>query len=140
MNLPKATRKKLYEAEGKPISISWPLDAPEAHGGKRYAVYSEEDGGKLFTIRLERSKRSPYGTKAMVRIDSDPVRVLPGLAGARLEDGSYETEPERVDEKFEGALVLEASQRNAVLRAEHTGTGKLAEEYAARQAKRLEAA
>lgn len=137
MNIPKQDRKKLYE--GKPVTIDWPTDAPEPHAGKRYAVYSEEDGTKLFSIRLESSKRSRYGTtRATVKIDNDPVRVLPGLPGVRAEDGSYETEPERVSGEYEGKLSLEASQRTAVLKAERTGSGKLAEEYASRQAKRLE--
>lgn len=41
MKLSKATRKKLYDAQGKPVQITWPEDAPEPRKGKRYAVYTE---------------------------------------------------------------------------------------------------
>jgi len=146
------TRKRLYKAAPRSIEITWPIDGPDPHSGKRYAIYNEE-GNLVFTILLERSKRGPYETKARVRIDSDPVRILPGLNGTRREDNSYETEPERVHADYEKLLAGEALQKTTLLSAEQrqrqkaaskgaehkAGRGKQAREYAAR-AKRLESA
>lgn len=134
MNLPKPTRKKLYTAKG-PVWIEWPQGSPDPHPGRRYPVYSEEDGSKLFSVRVESTKAR--GTKAKVKIDNDPVRVLPGLQGTHNEQGDYESEPERVSAEYEKQLALEANQRTAIIRAESTGKGRLAKEYAARQAQRL---
>lgn len=112
MNIPKKTRKKLYEAKG-PLWIAWPEGTADPHPGKRYVVYSEEDGSRLFSVRVEKTKER--GQKAKVKIDNDPVRVLPGLQGIRLEDGSYETEPERVSAEYESLLTREANQRSILL-------------------------
>jgi hypothetical protein len=116
MKLTKRTREKLYAAQGKPISITWPQDSPDPHKGKRYPVYGE--GGKLFTIRVEGSKRLKYGTKAIVRIDNDPVRLLAGLPGVRNEQGDYVDEPERVSEEYEAQIALEGRAKTIVQGAE----------------------
>jgi len=152
MKLDQETRKRLYKAAPRSIEITWPVDGPDPHSGKRYAVYNEE-GNRVFTILLERSKKSPYETKARVRIDSDPVRILPGLNGTRREDNSYETEPERVSAEYEARLAIQGGAKTVMAGAEQrqrekakdqgaehkAGRGKQAREYAAR-AKRLEAA
>lgn len=128
MKLEKKDRERLYKAKGKVIAITWPQEAPRARGGKRYAIYGDADE-KLFSIRLERSKRGSEMTRAWVRVDNDPIRILPGLTD----------EPERVHEDYEVILCTEATYRNRLLRAEHSGSGKLAEEYAVREQKRVSA-
>ncbi len=117
MKLNKNTRKALYEAAPKTTEITWPQDAPEPSWGHRYPVYTEE-GNYAFTVRLEGSHKGPYETKATVRIDSDPTRVLPGLKGVRTDAGDYETEPERVDRAFEDELAMTARYGSRVRRAE----------------------
>jgi hypothetical protein len=143
MNLPKATRRKLYEAKG-PLWIEWP-EGLDPHPGKRYAVHSEEDGSRLFSVRVEKTRER--GEEARVKIDNDPVRVLPGLPGTHNEQGDYESEPERVSAEYEDKLCLEASAPTAMLGAAHRDVqgaldskkqGKQARERVARAQKRLE--
>lgn len=143
MNLPKKTRKKLYEAKG-PIWIAWP-EGTDPHPGRRYPVHSEEDGSRLFSVRVEKTK--DRGSKARVKIDNDPVRILPGLQGTHNEQGDYESEPERVSSEYEAKLCLEASAPTAMLGAAHRDVsaamgskkeGKQARERVARAQKRLE--
>lgn len=145
MKLTKKTRKRLYEAEGKPIQIAWPEDAPLPSWGHRYPVYSEK-GDYAFTVRLEGSHRGPYETKATVRIDNDPSRVLPGLNGVRTAAGDYETEPEQVDREYEDRLAMVGRSKTIMLgvvqrevtKAESSGEGKRAEEHVARAERRRE--
>lgn len=118
MKLAKKTRKALYEAAPKPVEITWPQDAPEPSWGHRYPVYTEE-GNYAFTVLLEGSQKGSYETKATVRIDTDPVRVLPGLPGVRTETGDYETEPERVDRAYEDRLAMLGQAKAALQGAEH---------------------
>src|SRR3984885_8452027 len=115
----KTTRNGLYEAEGKPIQIAWPEDAPLPSWGRRYPVYSEK-GDYAFTVRLEGSHRGSYETRATVRIDNDPSRVLPGLNGVRTAAGDYETEPEQVDRAYEDRLAMVGSAKTARFSAERT--------------------
>lgn len=151
MKLTKTDREKLYKAKGAVVEIIWPEDAPSPRNGKRYKVVNKDEE-KLFSVRVEALKRSPYEIKATVRIDDDPFLPMIGINGVRLEDGSYETEPERVDEKYEELLCEVNDYGSRLIRAEHrherktaeatrkASKGRLAEEYAIRQQKRLEAA
>ena len=134
MNFPKKTRKALYEAKG-PIWINWP-EGTDPHPGKRYAVYSEEDGSRLFSVRVEKTKER--GAKALVRIDNDPVRILPGLQGVRNEQGNYEPEPERIDEVTENRYAMEGRTKTGELGAEHRVGAKRASKE--RQLAKAEAA
>jgi hypothetical protein len=118
MKLDKQTRKALYKAAPKAIEITWPQDAPLPSWGHRYPVYTEE-GNYAFTVRLEASHKGSYETKATVRIDKDPARILVGLNGVRREDGGYETEPERVDQDYEERLAMTGSAKTAISGAEH---------------------
>jgi hypothetical protein len=118
VKLDKKTRKALYEAAPKTTEITWPQDAPFPSWGHRYQVYGDE-GNYLFTMRLEGSHKGAYETKATVRIDSDPSRVLPGLKGIRTEQGAYETEPERVDRGYEDRLAMTGSAKTVIKGAEH---------------------
>lgn len=116
MKLGKLARGKLYRAEGKAVTLTWPHDAPEPRSGHKYSIYSES-GAFCFRIVLERSKRLPYETKATVRIDGDPIRLLPGLKGVRNELGDYVPEPERIDQDTEDHYAMQAAQRSALLAA-----------------------
>lgn len=114
MKLPKTARRRLYEASGKPILVTWPVDAPPPRKGKRYPVHNEE-GNKAFQIRVEGRK----GDKALVRIDADPFRPMFGLAGQRNDAGDYESEPERVSAEYEARRALEGRTKTGILGAEH---------------------
>lgn len=125
MKLEKKDRERLYKAKGKPITIEWPLDhAPRR--GQRHAVHGDS-GERVFSIRVE-GVIWRDGC-ALVKIDNDPIRIMPGLGV---------DEPERVHADYEAILCNEATYRNRLLRAEHTGRGRLAQEFAAREQKRLE--
>lgn len=113
MKLNKKTRERLYEADGRTITVKWPEDAPEPRSGHKYSVYGK-DGQYLFRIVLERSKRLSYETKATIRIDGDPTRILPGLKGIRNDLGDYHPEPERIDRETEARYAMHASQRSAL--------------------------
>jgi hypothetical protein len=123
MKLKKTDRERLYKAKGAMVEIIWPEDAPSPRNGKRYKVVNKDDE-KLFSVRVERLKRSPYETKATVRVDDDPFLPMIGINGVRLEDGSYETEPERVDEKYEELLCEVNDYGSRLIRAEHRHEAK----------------
>lgn len=112
MRLCKEDRERLYS--GKSETIVWPPDAPEPRRGHKYSVYTES-GQRAFRIVVEGSRRLAYETKATVRIDGDPVRILPGLKGVRNELGDYVPEPERIDRDSEDRYAMQAAQRSALL-------------------------
>jgi hypothetical protein len=125
VKLSKKTRKRLYEAGTEVIKISWPASAPEPWKGRRYPVYSK-DGRLSFHVRVEwHSKRAAKVQKAKVRIDNDSSRPMIGISGVRRDDGSYESEPERVHKLYEDRMALEASAPNACVVAEHVRQAKL---------------
>lgn len=135
MKLKKTDREKLYKAKGAMVEIIWPEDAPRPHNGKRYKVVNKDEE-KLFSVRVERLRRSPYEVKATVRIDDDPFLPMIGINGVRLEDGSYETEPERVGASYEATLCRRAEYKHRLATAERRSSGKLAEEWAVREQRR----
>jgi hypothetical protein len=120
MKLGQQDRESLYEArkKKKPAELLWPPDGPILERGAKYPVYSEESGERLFTIRVEDFKREGDRKRATVVFDSHATRVLPGLKGIRAEDGSYETEPERVPAAYEGLLAIEGLQKTKALHGE----------------------
>jgi len=138
VKLDKIDRERLYRAKGKAIKLEWPLDSAPRRG-QRHAIHGES-GERVFSIRVE-GVIWREGS-AEVKIDDDPIRILPGLAD----------EPERVHHSYEDLLVREAEARNALHQGEcrqrqktaeagsKASKGRLAEEYALRQRKRLEAA
>lgn len=110
MKLHKKTRTRFHKADGAPVEFSWPPTAPEPFRGHKYPIYTK--GGRAFSIRLESVKRRSSGTKVIAVVDNDSNRPMIGLQGVRLDDGSYESEPERVHAVYENQLAQEASQRN----------------------------
>jgi hypothetical protein len=116
MKLAKKTRRRIYEAQGKPVEITWPTSAPEAMKGHRYPVYTKE--GRAFQIRVEAIKRGAT-TKCVVKIDADPFRPMFGLAGQRNDAGDYESEPERVSAEYEARRALEGRTKTGILGLEH---------------------
>ena len=151
MRLKKTDREKLYKAKGKSSTITWPEDAPFPRKGKRYAVYNE-DGDRMFSVRVEGAQKLAYETRATVKIDDDPFLPMIGINGVRRDDGGYETEPERVDRGYEKILCNENLYKSGLVRDESrrraksqeaskkASKGRLAQEYAIREQKRLEAA
>lgn len=135
MKLEKKDRERLYKAKGKPVKIEWPLEyAPRR--GQRHAVHGDS-GERVFSVRVE-GVIWRDGC-ALVKIDNDPIRIMPGLTH----------EPERVHADYEALLVNENAYKSRLIRAEHrqrqksteamanASKGKLANEFAVRQQKRL---
>lgn len=149
MKLAKVTRKRLREAQGKPIECKWPASAPEALSGHKYPVYGKD--GFLFQVRVEAVKRRQSNgetvTHATIVIDADPHRPMVGLQGVRREDGSYESEPERVDAAFEEKRAMEGRAKTGILGQSQRSLGevrqnggRLGKEAAARAHRRHEQA
>lgn len=115
MKLAKVTRKRLRDAQGKPIWVTWPKSAPEPYKGHRYPVFGKD--GRLFDIRIEAVKRRST-IKVLIVIDGDPHRPMVGIQGTRNEQGDYESEPERVDKSTEQRYGVEAMAKTALLGAE----------------------
>jgi hypothetical protein len=111
LRLEKKDREKLYRAKGMPVLVEWPLeDAPRK--GQRHAVHGDS-GERVFSIRVE-AVRWRLGS-ALVVMDNDPIRILPGLAD----------EPERVSSDYERLLCGEAEARNALLQGENVRRRKV---------------
>ena len=112
MKLKKTDREKLYKAKGKAVMVEWPLqDAPRK--GQRHAVHGDS-GERVFSIRVEGVRWRDMS--ALVVMDNDPIRILPGLAD----------EPERVSSQYERLLCGEAEARNALLQGENVRRRKVA--------------
>lgn len=79
MRFPKATREKLYASAGRPVEVEWPASGPAPQPNHLYAVQSSGRASEVQVIVLA-VEEAECGWKAMVRLDTDPVRML-GKAG-----------------------------------------------------------
>lgn len=115
MKLRKATRKALREAAAKheSITIEWPPSAPEPEIGRRYPLSSFDPDARL---RVEKRHRAEVesGWEAEVRLDYDQVRILYGLSPVKNDKDETETEPERVDSRYEKLLASEGRIKTAM--------------------------
>jgi len=105
MKIDKKDRERLYKSKGKTIRIEWPLEyAPRR--GQRHPVHGDS-GERVFSIRVE-GVIWREGC-ALVKMDDDPIRILPGLGV---------DEPERVHHSYEDLLAAEGEAKTALCGAE----------------------
>ena len=76
MILDKLTRKKIFNASGKPVEILWPKDANEPVVGNKYTVQTSADKEGIANIIVQAVSELPDGWKATVKIDGDEVVIL----------------------------------------------------------------
>lgn len=126
MKLPKDTRKELREAALKhePLSIEWPASAPECEIGRKYPLSSFAPDARL---RVEKRHRAECesGWEAEVRLDYDAIRHLHGLAPTKNDLGDVETEPERVDSRYERLLAEEGRLKTEMMGEQQRRIGEV---------------
>lgn len=157
MILDKLTRKKIFNASGKPVEILWPKDANEPVVGNKYTVQTSADKEGIANIIVQAVSELPEGWKATVKIDGDPVRLLGKAAGystssqgaigtrkprdaAPINGPQFrsEVEPEAVDESTQRRITAQGRHNRAEFQRELAEeNADLAEDLARRKEREI---
>lgn len=156
MVLSKESRTAIYEANGLPVQIPWPLDIDPPKRGHVYTIQSRARTAGASTIlvldwREFGDEEDGEGLLVRVQQQADPARSRVSKARRRHvggvgtlvthdprgADSTYtETEAERIHPLDEDYMALQANHRTAVLTAEHRCQAKVAKhEREVREAK-----